>query len=119
MYNKFSYSGRHLPNKKVVNHTKTIGDISYYIINHPKNVNIKTENATFHLGDLKRYDKNFIFQWYNDQLKLRTIKIGRYYVKNNMFKIYSIKKDENGEIIKHVFCGAIKISDIFRYGEEI
>ena len=45
------YTGRHLQNKKVIKHSKT-GE--YYIISHPKEVNLKTGNACIKIKDIER-----------------------------------------------------------------
>lgn len=114
-----TYTGYHKYGKKIMSHTKVIKGISYYIINHPKNVNLETGNASFKLGDLKKYDKNFIFQYYDKNMKLHTILLGRKQLAENKFVIHKWDRDENDMPINHKFFGAIKISDIFKYGREI
>lgn len=110
------YTGRHLQNKKVIKHSKTS---EYYIISHPKEVNLKTGNACIKIKDIERYDKNFIFQYYDENFKLKTILIGRRQVCENLFILCKNDKDESGNIISHHYFYGIKIKDIFKFGKEI
>ena len=117
--NTYDYYGYHNSPYKVIKHKRNINGESYYIINHPKVINLKTGNATFKLGDLKKYDKNFIFQYYDSNGKMRTILLGRKDLNDHKFIIHKYDRDEFGNVIKHTFFGAIKISDVFEYGREI
>lgn len=110
------YTGRHLQNKKFIKHSKTN---EYYIISHPTEINIKTGNACIRIKDVERYDKNFIFQYYDNNFKLRTILIGRKQVCENLFPLHKWDKDENGNPINHRCFYGIKIENIFKFGREI
>lgn len=114
-----SYSGNHCNGKKIIKHTTTVDGISYYLISHPKKININTGNACFRLGDLKKYDKNFIFQYYDNNGKFRSIILGRKQLSLCKFVIHHWDKDEDGNPIKHHMCGGVKIADVFRYGRQL
>lgn len=116
--NSYDYYGYHKNPYKIMKHKINVNK-DYYIINHPKVFNLRTGNATFKLGDLKKYDKNFIFQYYDSNGKIRTILLGRKYLSEHKFVIHKYDKDELGNVINHRFFGAIKISDVFKYGREI
>ncbi len=110
------YTGKHINGKKIVKHTKTS---EYYIISHPKEINILTGNACVKIKDVQKYNKNFIFQYYDENNKLRTILIGRKQVTEHIRPCISSITDEYGNALKVTSCYIIKIYDIFKYGREI
>ena len=110
------YTGKHQKGYKVVKHTKTK---EYYIISHPMDRNRLTGNATVSIRDVMKFDKNFIFQYYGDDNKLKTILIGRRQVCDHCFPCYKRNIDDWGETISVSKWYMIKIEDIFKYGREI
>lgn len=110
------YTGKHLKGYKIVNHTVTN---EYYIISHPMHKNRLTGNASINIRDVMRYDKNFIFQYYGDGNKLKTILIGRKQVSEHCFPCYKRNVDDWGEVVSVSKWYMIKIEDIFKYGREI
>ena len=110
------YTGRHFDNRETIKHTKTN---EYYFISHPLRKNITTGNACVRINDVARYDKNFIFQYLDNNYKLKTILIGRRQVCDHLFPCRKNEKDEDGNIINCKYFYMIKIEDIFKYGREI
>ena len=92
----------------------------YYIIYRPTAKNAHTLNACVKYADIKKYDKNFIYQYRDGAYKTHTIMIGRKQVADNVFPIFKYEKDENNNVISKKFiCYGIKLSIIFTYGKEI
>lgn len=117
----YNYTGRHKLNKNTIKHTY-IGD--FYILNHPMEQNIHTGNATFSMQSIRNYDKNYIFQYYDENYNLKSVMIGRKYVAEKCFplckKTLEINPETNKEEIKYSFvCYGIRIKDIFKFGKEI
>lgn len=108
------YTGRHLSDREYMKHTHTN---EYYLISHPLRKNITTGNACVRIRDVAKYDKNFIFQYLDNNYKLRTILLGRRYVCDHLFPCKTKDKDGNLVISKYFYI--IHIEDIFKYGREI
>ena len=109
------YTGRHQENREYMKHSHTN---DYYLIYHPLRKNITTGNACIRIKDVRKYNKNFIFQYLDDDLQLKTIMIGRRQVCDHLFPF----KKYNIETKRYEFSSyyyLIKISDIFQYGQEI
>lgn len=117
------YTGRRLPtDTKCIKHTK-VGD--FYLLYHPLEKNVLTGNATFPKWTLKSsYNKNYIFQYYDENYNLKTIMIGREHVSKCCFPLFKKKKIKIDPITNIEYeipggfcCYGIKISDIFKYGK--
>ena len=124
MNDYINYTGRHKVNEPTIKHINSEG---FYILNHPLEINLRTGNATFPMWTIKKYNKNYIFQYYDKNFELKTILVGRKQVSEHCFplrKKKEIKIDPiTGEEIiipgGRICCYGIKISDIFKYGEEL
>lgn len=110
------YTGRHQDNRETIKHTKTK---EYYLISHPLRRNITTGNACVRINDVAKYDKNFIFQYLDNDYKLKTIMIGRRQVCDHLFPCKKNVVDDDGNVINKKYFYMIKIEDIFTYGREI
>ena len=110
------YTGKHLKGCKTIKHTKTD---KYYIIAHPYEVNIHTGNACVTISNVIKYDKNFIFEYLDENDKIKTILISKRHVLDNIFPCRKNIYDDEGNLLNRKFFYMIKIKDIFDFGKEI
>lgn len=91
----------------------------YYFISNPTMKNQFTGNACVKQKDILSFDKDFMYQYVDADLKEHNIVMTRNMVLNHIKPCIKRVETLDGDLKRLFACYLIKIEDVLKYGKEV
>ena len=91
----------------------------YYFISNPTRKNQITGNVCVSKKDILSFDRDFMYQYVDADLKEHNIVVNKNMVLQHIMPCVKIVEIEDEEYKRYLACYLIKIENVLKYGKEV